>query len=46
MYKERISFLRSCLIESLKDRPEGFVRDGSLLPGQPYPETMEHIKPI
>ncbi len=44
--KERISFLRSCLIESLKDRPEGFTDGSVLIPGRPYPETMEHIKNI
>lgn len=33
--KERTAFLRRCLIESLKDRPEGFVKDGCLVSGRP-----------
>lgn len=44
--KERIPFLRSCLIESLKDRPEGFTDGKVLIPGRPYPETMEHTRNI
>ncbi len=42
--KERISFLRSCLIDALKDRPEGFTDGKALIPGRPYPETMDHIR--
>ena len=43
-FKERISFLRSCLIESLKDRPEGFTDGTRLIAGRPYPESLPHIK--
>lgn len=42
--KERIGFLRSCLIEALKERPEGFTDGEKLICGRPYPETMAHIR--
>lgn len=31
---ERVEFLRSCLIDCLKDRPEGFVENGNLVAGK------------
>lgn len=40
-YRERIEELRSILIEELMDRPEGFVRDGQLIPGVYYPEYIQ-----
>lgn len=36
-YDARIDELRSALIDELRDRPEGFVRDGTLVAGRPYP---------
>ncbi|MCI8518115.1 MAG: arylsulfatase [Hungatella sp.] len=38
--QDRIAVLRNHLMESLRDRPEGFVRDGRLIPGRPYPEFL------
>lgn len=38
--QERIRELRSCLIESLENRPEGFVENGHLVPGRPYPPVL------
>jgi len=32
----RVELWRSRLIEELRDRPEGFVRDGQLVPGRPW----------
>lgn len=42
--EERISYLRSCLIDVLKDRPEGFTDGTRLIPGRPCPETLDHIR--
>ena len=39
--KQRIDRLRDCLINSLKDRPEGFTDGSRLIPGRPYPTTLE-----
>ncbi|MDO4275503.1 MAG: arylsulfatase [Eubacteriales bacterium] len=39
--QERISSLRSILVEELTGRPEGFTSGGSLVEGQPYPAYME-----
>ena len=39
--RERIQFLRSCLIQSLKDRPEGFTDGERLIAGRDYPPTMD-----
>ena len=39
-HQDRIAELRSCLIESLKGRPEGFTDDVRLIPGRPYPPTL------
>ena len=41
---DRIDHLRSCLIDALRDRPEGFTDGGRLIPGRPYPETLGHIR--
>lgn len=38
--QDRIAVLRKHLTESLCNRPEGFVRDGLLIPGRPYPEYL------
>lgn len=38
--QERIQKLRRCLIESLKDRPEGFTDGSTLIPGRPYGPTL------
>ncbi len=38
---ERIRFLRSCLIQSLIGRPEGFTDGEKLIPGRPYPVVMD-----
>ena len=42
--RERVSYLRSCLIQSLTGRPEGFTDGEKLIPGRPYPETMDHLR--
>ena len=42
--RERVSYLRSCLIQSLTGRPEGFTDGEKLIPGRPYPETMGHLR--
>ena len=42
--RERITYLRSCLIQSLTERPEGFTDGEKLIPGRPYPETMDHLR--
>ena len=39
--QERIQFLRSCLIQSLKGRPEGFTDGEQLIAGRSYPPTMD-----
>ena len=36
----RIHELRGFLIESLKDRQEGFVKNGRLVSGRPYPPVL------
>ncbi len=38
--RERIDRWRSRLVAELKDRPEGFVSDGRLVPGRPYPNNF------
>lgn len=35
-HADRLSSWRERLIERLRDRPEGFVKNGRLVPGQPY----------
>lgn len=40
--QERISLLRSHLVNVLKDRPYKVVENGRLLAGQPYPVTLEN----
>lgn len=40
--QERIAELRSILIKTLKDRPEGFTDGVCLIPNRPYPTTMAH----
>ena len=42
--RERVSYLRSCLVQSLTGRPEGFTDGEKLIPGRPYPETMDHLR--
>ena len=42
--RERVAYLRSCLIQSLTERPEGFSDGENLIPGRPYPETMDHLR--
>ena len=42
--RERVAYLRSCLIQSLTGRPEGFTDGEKLIPGRPYPETMDHLR--
>lgn len=39
-YQERISYLRSCLIQELKDRPEGFTNGTGLIAGCEYPPYL------
>ena len=39
-HQDRIAELRSCLIESLKGRPEGFTDGVRLIPGRPYSPTL------
>lgn len=36
-YQQRIAYLRSLLIQELKDRPEGFTDGTQLFPGKDYP---------
>ena len=38
--QNRICQLRDCLIQTLKNRPEGFSDGTKLIPGQPYPPYM------
>lgn len=40
-YQERISFLRGCLIEELKNRPEGFTDGEQLITGREYPPYLD-----
>ena len=42
-YQERIARLRSCLIQELKDRPEGFVEDDVLVAGKECPAYIPDI---
>lgn len=39
-YASRISYLRSELVNMLKDRPEGFSNGKTLIPGRPYPPYL------
>lgn len=39
--QDRISFLRSCLIQELKGRPEGFTDGSRLIAGRPYPTGLD-----
>lgn len=39
-YAERISYLRSVLIQELKNRPEGFSDGNRLISGKPYPPYL------
>lgn len=38
--QDRIAYLRSCLVKELKDSPEGFTEQGSLVAGRPYPPYL------
>jgi len=40
-HRERIAHWRGRLIDELEDRPEGFVADGKLVPGRPYPPYFD-----
>ena len=39
-YASRISYLRSELVNMLKDSPEGFSNGKTLIPGRPYPPYL------
>ena len=41
-YAETLAAWRERLIEKLRDRPEGFVRDGKLVPGVPHEPLLPH----
>ena len=41
--QERISQLRAALIRELSGREEGFVQDGRLIPGRPYPTVRSFV---
>lgn len=41
---KRIDELRSFLINELKDRVEGFVKDNHLVTGRPYPPVLRNIQ--
>ena len=40
-HEERKAEMRNILIRELTGRPEGFVEDGKLVKGRPYPPTLE-----
>jgi arylsulfatase len=40
VYQDRIQYLRILLINCLKERPEGFVENGRLIPGKEYLPTL------
>jgi len=40
--QDRIAYLRNILIDCLRDRPEGFVSEGNLVPGRPF----DHMIPV
>jgi len=44
--QERIGRWRQRLIETLKDRPEGFTDGAQLFPGRPYASRMPHAQAI
>ena len=35
-----LELMRSRMIETLKNRPEGFVQNGKLIPARPYPGLL------
>ncbi len=39
-HAERIDTWRQHLVDVLRDRPEGFVSNGKLVPGRPYPPVL------
>ena len=41
----RVALWRERLIAQLRDRPEGFVRDGALIPGRPYGAVIPRESP-
>ena len=41
---DALAFWRSTLVERLRDRPEGFVRDGTLVAGRAYPAILPHAQ--
>ena len=40
---ERVRLWRERLVETLTGRPEGFVEEGKLVPGRPYPADGRHL---
>lgn len=42
-HQERISYLRSCLVNELKNRPEGFSDGANLIAGREYPPYLGEI---
>ena len=45
-YREELEQWRSRLAEHLKDRPEGFVQNGSLVPGAEHRPILPHAVPV
>jgi len=44
-HRERVALWRGRLIETLSDRPEGFVAAGRLVAGRPYPDLIVRAGP-
>ena len=42
--QDRIRALRGFLTDALKDRPEGFVENGTLVPGRPSPSVLASLE--
>lgn len=40
-YQQRITHLTNCLIQELRDRPEGFTDGRALISGRPYPPYLQ-----
>ena len=45
-YAEHLTTWRARLVEHLKDRPEGFVRDGALVAGADHRAMLPHAVPV
>ncbi|MDY2769988.1 MAG: arylsulfatase, partial [Eubacteriales bacterium] len=39
-----VARLRAALIDALRDRPEGFVADGALVPGRPISPLLPFVE--